>query len=444
MADLRARAGASDPMVGRLGAQARDGARVRARRRFSVMAAMVLIVAACSGDGGAETTSTTTSSATATSTTTTTSTSPPALAPDVDRLVVLDGRNRVVTLARDGSETTVLSRDGEVPFQPVWSPDAADIAYSDRSSAPAFVVVGADGESRRSVSNVTPSFYFFWSPDGARLGSLRNGALGIAFEVIDVQDDSVEVSQVDNGQPFYFSWSPDGDRAVAHVGADRLDLLDGAGGTEPLGASPGAFQAPQWTPSGIYAAIRRGGGQEIVRIDAAGTTESIVSAEGSVIFSASPGGNLIAAQTFVAGEGGVSVALLADPLPPNRLHVIDVAAGSVTPVLDRPAAGFFWSPVLDRLLVLESTDEAGVAQWSVWDDGALTDGPRFRPAPQWIAEFLPFYDQYNQSVSLWAPDASAYAFPGAIDGEAGIFVALPGGGEPQRVSDGSWVAWSPR
>ncbi len=409
-------------------------------RRFAAAAALTLLAAACTSadDAAVETTT-----PPASSTTTTSTTAAPSASLDVDRLVVINDDSQVVTMNRDGSDVVVLSEEGDVPFQPVWSPGGRDVAYASRAESPEFVVTDATGGSRRAADSFAASFYHYWSPDGTRLGSLRNGANGLAFEVISVDGDSIGVEEIDNGQPFYFSWSPAGDRAVAHVGADRLDLIDGAGSSEPLGSEPGAFQAPQWTPAGIYAAIRRGGGQEIVQIDDSGDVVAVASADGGVIFSASPSGGLVAAQTFVEGDSGVSVALLADPLPPNRLVVIDVESGTITPVLDRPAVAFFWSPVFDRLLVLAAAEEAGFLTWSIWEDGELSDGPTFRPAVQWVAEFLPFYDQYSQSVALWSPDASAYAFPGAIDGDAGIWVAPVGAGAPKVISSGSWVAWSP-
>jgi hypothetical protein len=171
-----------------------------------------------------------------------------------------------------------------------------------------------------------------------------------------------------------------------------------------------------------------------------------VSADGPIIFSASPDGSLVAAQTFGTAddESGVSAGLLQTPdLPAGTLSIIDVAKGDISSVTEGPAVAFFWSPVLDRLLVLGADPDQAVLRWSVWDDGQVLDGPEFRPSPRWLTEFLPFYDQYNQSVALWAPDASAYAFPGFVGDDEGVFVTPYDAADAELISDGNWVAWSP-
>ena len=81
-------------------------------------------------------------------------------------------------------------------------------------------------------------------------------------------------------------------------------------------------------------------------------------------------------------------------------------------------------------------------RWSLWSDRGLEEVVVFGPDGSFVRDFLPFFDQYAQNVSLWAPDGSAFAFPGTIDGESGIWVQQVGG-ELDRVSDGTWVSWSP-
>ena len=82
------------------------------------------------------------------------------------------------------------------------------------------------------------------------------------------------------------------------------------------------------------------------------------------------------------------------------------------------------------------------ARWSMWSESGTEELVRFTPEPRFITEFVPFFDQYAQSVSLWAPDGSAIAFPGVIDGNSGIWVQAIDG-EPTRIHDGSWVSWAP-
>jgi TolB protein len=413
-------------------------------RRLAALAAVAaLITSACtSSDEPAGDGSTTT--APPTTLTTTTTNAPAPL--DVDRLVVVDSTGRVVTVDRDGSDERVLSADGELPFQPVWSPDGRRIAYASRAASPGFVVVDAEGGEQAKVATGSASFYFSWSPQSDRLGSLRNGPTGIVFEMIDVGAE-VSVREVDTGQPFYFAWSPAGDELVAHVGANRLDVLSPLPqGPDPeaLAPSPGLFRAPQWLDGGVVSVLERSGGAEVAFITRGGDETPIARVQGIVQFEASRDGRLLAVMSFLP-DGGDSVSVLFqtdEALPTNRLHVVDTATGEATQVTTEPALAFFWSPDGSKLLVMGLAGEPGQVRWSVWEDGVATPGPAFRPSATWIAEFLPFFDQYAQSMRLWSPDSSAYAFAGRIGDDTGIWVAPADGGEPALVSDGSWVSWS--
>ena len=72
----------------------------------------------------------------------------------------------------------------------------------------------------------------------------------------------------------------------------------------------------------------------------------------------------------------------------------------------------------------------------------VTNGP-YQPSQTFGSEYLPFFDQYAQAFTPWAPDGSAFAFAGVIDGTAGVYVQPADGGPPTRVSDGEFVLWSP-
>lgn len=404
------------------------------------IAAAVLAAACTSGDGPVASDASTTAPPTTTSTT-----SAPARL-EIDRLVVVDSTGRVVTVDGDGGNQQVLSEEGELPFQPVWSPDGTQIAFSSRAASPGFVVVDAASGEQRRVTTGSASFYFSWSPQGNRLGSLRNGPTGIVFEMVDVGDE-LSIREVDVGQPFYFAWSPKGDELVVHVGANRLDVLSPlpqAGEPETLAPAPGIYRAPQWLDPGVVSALERDDGVEVAFIARDGAETPIVRVQGVVQFEASHDARRLAVMSF-DGEGGDSVSVLLqtdEPLPANRLYVVDITTGEATQVTTEPALAFFWSPDGSKLLVMELAEEQGKVQWSVWEDGVTTPGPVFTPSAGWITEFLPFFDQYAQSMRLWAPDSTAYTFAGRIDEETGIWVVSADGGEPVRIIDGSWVSWS--
>ncbi len=129
-------------------------------------------------------------------------------------------------------------------------------------------------------------------------------------------------------------------------------------------------------------------------------------------------------------------------LPLNRLVVINTTTGELTPVTDTQVIAFFWDPAGRQLLVLDAADRA--LRWSIWADGELTELSQFLPSRSFVQSYLPFFGQYALSTTMWAPDGSAFAFAGLIDGEGGIWVQQAAGGDPVKVSEGRWVMWSPR
>lgn len=404
-----------------------------------LLLALGLLAAACSDDSrdaGSTLVETPTTGVAAVESTTI----PPP--PEIDRLVVVDGEGRVVAMDRDGENAVVLSEAEDVPFQPVWSPDSSKVAYSDRRGTASLVVVDADGSNLQRAAAPTAPFYFLWSPSGDRIASLRNGPTGIVFDITTVGAELV-LEERDTGQPYYYDWSPEGDRLVAHVGMDRLDVLDPVGNDKPLSDRPGAFRAPDWTTGDVIAPLVVPNGQELVRIAEDGEPEVLAEMTGAAVFGVSPDGSQLAVQSLATGDNSVSASFSQATLAANRLYVIDLESGGATQLTDTPALAFFWSPDGTRLLLLGAGESRGEAVWSVWDGEEMIPGPMFRPGQGWITEFLPFFDQYALGVSLWAPDSTAYAFPGTIDGQSGIWVTRADGEATTRVASGTWVAWSP-
>ena len=81
----------------------------------------------------------------------------------------------------------------------------------------------------------------------------------------------------------------------------------------------------------------------------------------------------------------------------------------------------------------------------MWDGTSSFLTPRFVPSMLIAGAYLRFFEQYAQSMSLWSPDGSAFAYPGTNeDGEEGIWIqsARPDRA-PVLVADGDFVAWSP-
>jgi hypothetical protein len=108
---------------------------------------------------------------------------------------------------------------------------------------------------------------------------------------------------------------------------------------------------------------------------------------------------------------------------------------------------FFWSPDGERLLYLDPDPEEEQLwfRWGVWDGTSSFLTRRFVPSMLIAGAYLRFFEQYAQSMSLWSPDGTAFAYPGTNEeGEEGIWVqsARPDRA-PVLVADGDFVAWSP-
>ena len=415
-----------------------------------LLGALALVAASCTADSDQQTGDAASSAVSTTTVADAPSDGPAPSPPDVGRLVMIDGEGQIVASDPDGSDAVVLAAAAEVPFQPTWSPDASRVAYATQSGRPELVVTGADGDgdSVRRAALQSPAFYLAWSPDGERVSALRNGSEAVALDVVDLGASDLEAIELDQGAPYWFSWDPDGDRLAAHVGTDRLDVVGADGEISPLGVGPGAFRVPQWTAAGLVAVGAEAGQQALIRIATDGEVEVLAAVGGVVGFSVNPAGTKVAIQSFEPDDDGTGDAIEAslpaqEPLPSNNLLVLDLETGDVTVVSLQAALAFFWSPVDDRLLVLDDGGGEGAVRWRVWDGDTLDDGPTFQPGASFARELLAFFDQYQRSMSLWAPDGSAYAFPGRIDGEEGIWIADVTSERATRVADGSWVAWSP-
>jgi hypothetical protein len=366
-------------------------------------------------------------------------------APGAGRLVTLDDTGNVVTVAPDGTDAVSVADDGGgrvTYFQPIWSPDASSISVT-RSDAGGFSVELIDvgtGE-RTSIPTASNSFYQYWSPDGSALASLSTAAPGdLVLDVFTVGRAGGPVRLAD-GQPLYFSWSPDSSNIVGHIGNAPLEyLLEDA--PSPEFGAPGDFSAPQWTEDGIIHVTISSRRQELTRTRPDGETDPIASVLGGAAFTATRDGRHIAVLTRAGEDAGQPVVAQEAPmLRGGRLAVVDTREGSFVEVESATVVAFSWDPSGRRLLVLEATD-TGAFRWRVWEDGASRVFPDFLPAPGFLRDFAPFFDQYAQSMTLWSPGGTAFAYPGSVAGVEGVWRQDLEGSDPVRVAGGTWVAWS--
>jgi len=361
-----------------------------------------------------------------------------------DRLLVLKDDGSILTIGPDGSAPLPLvpSRGIDVETrQPVWSPDGRSVAWAeleltDQGASSRVVTSAPDGSSRTEFPVETGTFFLQWDPTSSRIAYLGNfqGVIGMGVAGRSPEGNPVATT-LGVGQPFYLSWSPEGQQLLIHVGSETLGTLDLERKLVPIGDAPGTFQAPVWLADGrmVYAATAKDRQSLVVRDG--NRAKELVAFEGSIEFVASPDGTRIAYRVDDgSGLGGI--------------EVVDVRSARSHNVTDAPTSAFQWSPDGRRLLLMtmEEGDDPTVHRWQVWDGKVATwIGPTFLPSPTFWRDYVPFYGQFAQSMTLWSPDGTSFAFAGLIGERAGIWVQDLDAEEPTFVLDGgSVVAWSPK
>jgi TolB protein len=369
----------------------------------------------------------------------------------------IDGlRGHLAVLAADGSLETMLP-DGTKRItlaepdsdrvkiqQPAWSHDGERVAWVRAELHDNGVVSGvletstADGRDATVTETDTVPFYLSWDPTSERIGYLGPlSADEIGFGVVELDSADEPTISIDSGSPFYLSWAPDGDELLAHIGEDRLERLSLDGTTDTVAETPGMFNVPMWTSEDalIYGSTSHGE-QALVAEDArTGKTSRLVRFASGLMFVTSPDGSKVAYQTVDAQD------------PAGPLTVLDVGSGEETQLVDHLVAAFFWSPDGEKLLYLDPVPTATTPfyRWGVWDGASVFETQRIVPSLLMVDQYLPFFEQYAQSMSPWSPDSQAFAYAGFNEqGEAGIWVQEARADRaPVIVSDGEFVSWSP-
>jgi hypothetical protein len=399
--------------------------------------------------------------------TTTTTPLPPGVPPG--RLAVVADDGGLVTVRADGSEVTAVADapPGGTVVQVAWSPDAARLAFStttNREAAVGVGVIGGGAATRRPFT--TAPYHLAWDATQARLAYLRVDSV-----------DTVEVGTIDgalataplrlrSGAPVSAAWSPDGRRLLAVVGEDEVSLLQPTGGRTALDVVPGPGGAPAWLDAQrVLVAVRTGSDQRLVALDVdTGAQQALLTYTGSITFLPDATGTHIAYQVVADDGGGGSGGRVSYPYgrrqtpsrqtqgdPPQAaedvLAVLDLATGTSHEVLDEPAQAFQWSPDGSRLAFLDPQDET-TSRWRFWSaaapNAAPIDAAAFVPSATFVELVQPYFDQLAPSARWWAPDGSAFTFPGRIGGREGIWVVpTTTSAAPTLVHDGELVVWSP-
>ena len=384
-----------------------------------------------------------------------------------DQLVV--ARTDAITLLSGASEITIAEANGESLSQPVFSPDGSTLAWTQAGARSTVVLHDLPSGNQETMQTPFASFYTAWDPGStsiAFLGNAPQGGVGLAKADVRIDGrliSSPEPTPVGIAVPFYFQWSQDSSQLLAHAG-DGLSLveLDNQRSTqlEPVSRT---FQTPAWTPDGavafavVDALPGPGGSSELVRYTLDnGLVEPLLAFDGQLTMDLSPDGTTLAAGIISSGGGGPApVAYRQTNIPTESVGVltVDVASGEIQRLTDTLPLALEWSPDSERLLVLEhpaiqtGSRAQGAVNWLVIDNsGASHTTDAFELGATFASNYLPFYDQYAKSSTLWSSDSSRFVYP-AVDnsGQTGIWVHAPGQGHnPVRVTDGDIAFWAPQ
>ena len=354
---------------------------------------------------------------------------------------------------------------------PTWAQDGNQLAFvntrGNNAAATATIYVAdiaADTVTEVYTSDSEFPFYLYWSPDSANVSFLSTTRSGQSLLLQSVPVDGGEKTLIDTGSPYYWSWAPDGRTLISHSGgaADSstpeklafIQLQDADIIESVLEDAPAAFQAPAWSPDGSRIVLTResGGKKEVILTDSSGAYEKTL---GTFELNAAVGWSSDSTKVaYIEGTQNINVGTI------GKLHVADLA-NDKTITAGESVLAFFWSPNGKKLAYFvpvtldsannDSQSQSGQAanrfllQLNMLDiaTGETSTLFTYQPTDQFLS-ILPYFDQYNQSVTIWSPDNNnlVLSFVDA-DGTPGIAIAAASGQmEPRLLTNGYIAYWS--
>ncbi len=450
------------------------------RRGVIAATAITMLAAACTSapDGPAATSAASTD--TATTDPASTDPAPSAVGvPDGPAVVGGVANSLVVVHDRDGgpdalnayrADGTLVTRyaggGDEVIWQPIWSPDGRRIAWTRSTDGTTWELVSAavDGGERTVQPLPGRPDYITYDPTASQVLALTPSPDGFGLVIVDVgagadvDEGDPPFEAVDLGRPYFSDFSPGGDRVIAHVGAE-LRVVDLAGERRPLAFTSSGHQTPAWHPTDdvVFFAADDETGNRLVSHDLTdATTSELAAFDAFVLFDLDPTGTRVAVSAVGGGtpdgdggDGGL-VAIAAPPrsAQPDRLGgglwVVEVADGAAIRLAAAPTVAPMWDPTGTRVLV--RTTLGGVGRWVVYGLGGEQAGTEdFDVGGTLLPGYLPFWDQYARSQTLWSPDGGQFVHAGrAESGESGVWVhGAEASGPSAFLAAGDLAFWSP-
>lgn len=375
----------------------------------------------------------------------------PGLAALPGRLLVLGTDGEITTMRADGTDPVTLAEPDPSTdrTQPTWSPDGSQVAWTEQTDVgERFLVVAAE-DGRMSTSTPAPlmAVYIAWNPGGSLIAMSGNDEEGNLLLATAEPGQSIAV--IDQGAPLYFDWARDGSSLLVRT-AERFEHVPIDGSERTQVPASGTFRIGVHIGDSLVLATARDVGDALAVADREGEiVRELIRYAGPIAYVAGPGDDRLATMTRGSPESQRLAQLEKSDLPilePNRLVTVETATGDIEEVAQARGVAWFWSPD-GRLLLystLEFVDGVERLQWHTWDGERSVSYRAFSPTGIFGRDYLAFFDQFARSMSLWAPDGSAFAYAGgsSLD-DAGIWVQPVAGGDPVRVSAGEMAMWSP-
>lgn len=376
------------------------------------------------------------------------------------------GERALVSYRADGTEVANYSGGpDELVVQPIWSPDGRRIAWVRSTSTAAWELVtqAVDGTDETVHELPGRPDYITYDPTSSRLLALTPSPDGFGLVIIELdvgaatESDTEPFTIVDLGVPYFSDFAPDGNRLIAHVGID-VRVVDLDGDVTSLELSSGSHQTPAWHPSDdtVFFTTDTGEGERLVSygLDTDVTNELGVIV-GFVFFDLDPAGTRLAVTAFgpARAPGGLEAfrrpgdrqtSTTPDTALETGLWIIDVADGQARLLDDQPATAPLWDPTGSRVLVRDAL--AGAGRWNVYQlDGTRTSTDVYEVDQSLVPAYLPFWDQYVRSQTVWSPDGEQFVHVGrAGSGESGVWIHdASASGRSTLIADGDLAFWSP-
>lgn len=393
----------------------------------------------------------------------------------------IDGN--IYTVDQGGKKDTALTVDAGINSElrsitnygnPTWETTGNRIAFTrteiteQQVLTTKILISNKQGTKIREVmtSNTLRPIYMYWSPDSKYISLLSQPLGDNQFELGLIDIDSTSYQTLDQGQPFYWTWLPDSTKIMTHIGGDsrtnpkaRLNLQS-INPTNPdtnFSNLPTSFQSPAISPNGksiAYVGTITGDLSNIIVQNLDGTNQiTLTEVPGYAYLAYSPKNEDIAIMQ------SKSQAVSAD----GQLSIFNVRYDSKVQLPETDIIAFFWSPNGKRIAYMVPARfrddqrlnlepyfarqqdllyvELRVYNVSSGDSWKIV---QFPITEIFLRNYLPFFDQYQRSSTIWSPDSRFITYSAlTTEGVPGVFVSSATGSlKPQIAAAGDFALWS--